>query len=100
MEAAALGKPVVATEVRGTKETVIDGETGILVPVRNPERLAEAIEEILHSPERAARMGAAARRRAEERFDERAFFVKTDQFYRRLLHEKAPNVFLDELKAV
>jgi glycosyltransferase involved in cell wall biosynthesis len=100
MEAAALGKPVVATEVRGTRETVIDGETGVLVPVRNPERLAQAIEEILCSPERAQQMGNAARRRAEERFDERAFFVKTDQFYRHLLHNKAPSVSLDELKAI
>jgi glycosyltransferase involved in cell wall biosynthesis len=89
MEAAALGKVAVATDVCGIREAVVHGETGCLVPIRDPKRLAEAIEVLLSSPKIVSRMGLAARRRAENRFDERLYFEKTDEFYRHLLGTKA-----------
>jgi len=88
MEAAAMGKPVIATNVRGTREVVVDGVTGRLVPVKDPEALANAIVKVLADPARAAEMGQAARRRAEVRFDERDYFRRTDEEYRRLIETK------------
>lgn len=69
LEAMAAGVPVVATSVGGTPEAVVDGETGLLVPSRDVDALAGAIDALLSDPERAQRLGAAGRRRARERFD-------------------------------
>ncbi len=71
LEAMATGLPVVATDIRGCREEVVDGETGILVPPRDHYSLGEAVLRILADGEAAARMGEAARRRVVERFDER-----------------------------
>ena len=68
LEAMAHGRPVVATPVGGTPELVADGETGLLVPPRDPQRLADALRELLSDPERARRMGDAGRRRVASRF--------------------------------
>jgi glycosyltransferase involved in cell wall biosynthesis len=71
LEAMASGIPVVASDIRGCREEVEEGLTGLLVPPRDHERLAEAISLLLDSSERARRMGKAARERVAERFDER-----------------------------
>lgn len=70
VEAMAAGLPVVAFDVDGVSETVVDGETGRLVPQGNDTRLAEALEGMLGEPARAARMGEAGRRRVESTFTE------------------------------
>lgn len=67
-EAMASGVPVVATHVGGADELVIEGETGLLVPPKHPEALADAIERLLVDPAARARMGEAGRRRAEQEF--------------------------------
>jgi glycosyltransferase involved in cell wall biosynthesis len=97
MESAALGKPVVASRVRGNVEAVEDGVTGLLVPVRDGPALAEAILALLRDPSRAAEMGKRARQRALTHFDERQFFWRTDREYRRLMHSRLeldPGAFL------
>lgn len=71
MEAAACGVPVVATAVGGVPELVLDGVTGLLTQPGDSLGLAVALERLLRDPETAARMGAAARRRAEEHFSVR-----------------------------
>jgi glycosyltransferase involved in cell wall biosynthesis len=71
LEAMATGIPVVATDIRGCREEVVDGATGILVPVRDPEAVAVAVTGLLGDTRRAASLGAAARSRVIERFDER-----------------------------
>jgi ribosomal protein S18 acetylase RimI-like enzyme len=71
IEAAACGVPLVLTDIRGCREVVRDGVEGFLVPVRRPDRLAAAIERLLGDGDLRTRMGNAARRRAEDRFDER-----------------------------
>lgn len=68
LEAMAAGKPLVATDIPGCREAVIDGETGFLVPPRNPAKLAEAIKTLIDSPQLRKDFGAAARLRAEQNF--------------------------------
>lgn len=68
IEAMALERPLVATDVAAAPEQVDTGETGILVPARDPRALAEAIATVLADPVSAAAMGRAARRRVVDRF--------------------------------
>jgi glycosyltransferase involved in cell wall biosynthesis len=68
MEAAAAGRPVVATRVGGVPEVVEDGRTGLLVPVRDPPALARALASVLVDRVRADALGDAARALARERF--------------------------------
>jgi D-inositol-3-phosphate glycosyltransferase len=63
LEAMACGVPVVASAVGGMLDTVVDGGTGVLVPPRRPGRVAAALDDLLASPERRARMGTAGVRR-------------------------------------
>lgn len=81
MEASATGIPVVVTDVRGCRDTVVDGETGILVPPRDPSALASAILRLLADDGLRERMGAAARRLAEDRFDQRVVFKRIADAY-------------------
>ncbi len=84
MEAAAMGLPIVATDIRGCREVVVDGHNGLLVPVADPEALAEAIRRIGEDPDLAARMGKAGRERAERCFDERRVVDVVLSVYREL----------------
>lgn len=68
LEAMACGVPVVATAVGGMLDTVVDGETGLHVPPRQPGALVHALGGLLADPARRRRMGAAARQRAEQRY--------------------------------
>lgn len=61
MEAAACGRPLIATDVPGCREIVLNDQTGLLVPVENPSALAQAIIRLTDSPELRARYGEAAR---------------------------------------
>jgi glycosyltransferase involved in cell wall biosynthesis len=69
LEAMALERPVVASDVGGVAEQVVDGETGHLVPAGDPEPVRRALVALAADPERAREMGAAGRRRQRERFD-------------------------------
>jgi len=68
IEAAACGRAVVTTDVPGCRDAIDPGQTGLLVPVRDAEALAEAIETLLRQPERRLAMGRKARSYAEENF--------------------------------
>jgi L-malate glycosyltransferase len=72
LEAMAQRRPVVATPVGGTPEVVADGETGFLVPARDPATLARALRRLLDDPALRWRMGEAGRRRVEDRFSAEA----------------------------
>ena len=88
LEAMASAKPVVATNIRGCREEVVDGITGRLVPVKNEKALAGAIKEILLDKELADRMGAAGRKRVEKKFDENMVLERELSIYYRLINEK------------
>jgi glycosyltransferase involved in cell wall biosynthesis len=84
LEASAMARPIVATRVRGCREAVAAGETGLLVPPSAPRRLREALESLLPDAARRLSLGAAARRRAARLFDERAVFERIDLAYNEL----------------
>lgn len=65
IEAMACGVPLVASAVGGLAESVVDGETGLLVPTRRPDLIASAVASLLADEPRRAAMGAAGARRAE-----------------------------------
>jgi len=71
MEAMAMQLPVVSTRTAGIPEMVVDGQTGLLVPERNPAALATAVRALLSDPARARQMAIAGRSYAERRFDRR-----------------------------
>jgi glycosyltransferase involved in cell wall biosynthesis len=81
LEAAACGRPMVATDVPGCREIVRPGETGLLVPFDDAPALADAIEQIAASPDLRAHYGAAARRLAVERFSADAIGRQTVDLY-------------------
>ena len=68
VEAQALGKPVIGTDIGGIPETFRDGVTGVLIPPQNPEILAKAIEELLSDRASMKRMGAEASKFVNEKF--------------------------------
>jgi glycosyltransferase involved in cell wall biosynthesis len=84
VEAAAASLPTVATRHSGIPEAVLDGQTGILVAERDAEALAARIGHLLDSSELRGRMGAAARRLAEVKFDLRRQTVRLEDLYDRL----------------
>jgi glycosyltransferase involved in cell wall biosynthesis len=69
LEAMSMGRPVITTAVPGCRETVIQGQNGLLVPVSDAAALADAMCFFIEQPEQAAEMGVASRRLAEARFD-------------------------------
>lgn len=89
LAAMGMGKAVVATATGGTLETVIDGETGILVPPDDSDRMAFAIIELLKDSEKRNRIGQAGRARQESFFSISAYADKIQDFYRNILAEKS-----------
>ena len=88
IEAMAAGLPVVATNIRGCREEVEDGLTGLLTPVRDAPALAEAMRRILSDEGLRRQMGEAGLRRARERFDENEVIERQTRVLRTLFLEK------------
>jgi glycosyltransferase involved in cell wall biosynthesis len=84
MEAAACGVPVIATDIRGCRQAVDDGVTGLLVPLHDVDALARAIGTLADDAPRRSMMGENARRKAEEEFDDRRIIEHTLSAYERL----------------
>jgi glycosyltransferase involved in cell wall biosynthesis len=84
LEAAAAGKPIVATVVGGTAEILRDGRNGVLVAPDNPDALAAALLGLVRDPRRQERLGRAARDRARE-FSPRALAEQTAELHASLL---------------
>ncbi len=88
LEAMAMELPVVATRIRGSREEVEDGVTGILIEVGDVDGLATSLIELLQNPEKRAVMGQNGRRAAVHRFDENLVIQSQIDTIRRLLAEK------------
>jgi glycosyltransferase involved in cell wall biosynthesis len=84
LEAAMMGRPVVATAVGGLPHVVQDGATGLLVDAGDGQGFVRAIETLIDDVDTARRLGAAARQRALERFDWGQYVLAYDRLYRRL----------------
>lgn len=82
LEAAACGIPVITTDVPGCRETVVDGETGFLVPPQDAVALSEALSKLLSDPSMRKRMGRQGRELVEEKFDKRVITEKYLDVYR------------------
>lgn len=85
LEAMAAGKAIVATDVGGIPEAVLDGETGILVPPGNPKRLAEGMLSLLRDPAKGQALGEAGRKRVQEHFSVQAMVRETEEMYTEIL---------------
>ena len=85
LEAMERARPVIAAAIGGLGDIVRHGETGLLVPPAEIEPLRRAIVDLALDPERAAEMGAAGRRRAEEHFKEARSIDRTELLYRAYL---------------
>jgi starch synthase len=86
LEAMACGTAVVGSRTGGIPEVVADGETGLLVPVGEPEPLADALNVLLRDPDRAEAMGQAGRKRAVSEFAWPAIAAQTADLYAELTH--------------
>lgn len=79
-EALAAERPVVATDVGGTREAVRDGETGLLVPPNDPDALAEALRSLLANPATARQLGVAGREHVQRAFSVDAYVDHYEAF--------------------
>lgn len=84
LEAMSMGLPVVATDIRGCREAVVHGKTGLIVPPQDSDKLAEALSTLLSNSALRKAYGQAGRQRAESEFDERLVFDRLQTAYRDL----------------
>lgn len=87
-EALAMAKPVVVTDVGGNRELVLDRETGLLVPPRDPEALAQGMLALMRAPAQAAAWGRAGRRLVEQCFSHEVKAERVERLYLDILHRK------------
>lgn len=90
MEAGAASLPVVATDVGGTAEIVVNGETGYVVPAGDADALAQRLIDVLQNPVRAAQMGEKARERVTRLFSLQQQAQRTIALYEGLLRTSQP----------
>ena len=89
IEAMMMQKPVIATDIRGSREEVEQNVTGLLVPVKNSRKLAAAVSRIYSNPDWAAQLGHAGRKKALKHYDESKVISKQI--------EKISQLFTEEL---
>lgn len=88
MQAAACGLPAVATPIGAIREAVVDGETGMLVPPRDPRALAAALERLMTDAELRTRMGRAAHHYARANFGVERMLDAMEAVFRRVAEER------------
>ncbi|MDP1574643.1 MAG: glycosyltransferase family 4 protein [Coxiellaceae bacterium] len=85
IETAMRGRPIIASRVGGLPEMVVDGETGLLVAPKNPQALAEAIDQLLSDPKKMHEMGVNAKKRARQFFTAEKMTEQYVSLYQALL---------------
>jgi len=96
IEAMMAGLPVVATRVGGVPELVEDGVTGLLVPPKDPDALAEALQKLIADPELRRRMGEAGREKALKEFTLDRMLRETEKVYEGVLENTGTENFTSE----
>ena len=82
LEAAAMGKPIITTDAAGCREVVDEEVSGLLVPVKDGKKLAQAMIRLIQNPEMRRTMGKAGRKKVEREFDERFVIKKVLSIYK------------------
>ncbi len=85
LEAMAMAKPIVATNIDGITEQITDGVNGILIPPKDPSALAKSVVRVLNDKELARTMGLAAREKVKQEFSVEKMVAKTEKIYLSLL---------------
>jgi len=88
LQAMATGIPTILTKINSFQETIVDGVSGKLIPIKNPIMLAEAIKEMINNPKMAKKMAELARKRVIENFSLQKTAANYEKFYNQLLNEK------------
>lgn len=96
IEAMSCAQPVVASNIRGSREEIVDGETGFLVPIKNPKELSKALNKLVKDKDLREKMGKASYQRAKNLFDESLVIKRQLHFFdnknhtidKRLCYEK------------
>jgi glycosyltransferase involved in cell wall biosynthesis len=88
VEAACMGTPAVATDIKGNREAIVAGETGLLVPPKDPVSAAAALAALLGSREATARMARAAAERGRRLYDTRDMTRRVEEIYLQILAHK------------
>jgi len=88
LEAMAEKRPVVASNIRGCREEIENGKNGILVPIKNPKKLAEAIVYLFNNPGKAKELGDSARIRVQRYFKESLIFDRIKEAHQELFKRK------------
>jgi D-inositol-3-phosphate glycosyltransferase len=90
LEAMACGKPVIGSRVGGIRYSVVDGETGILVPPKNPVAVAHAMHRLLAEPSWARALGANGKKRVQQFFTWQIVVQELMRLYERVVGEVEP----------
>ena len=92
LEAMAMAKPIVASDINGVREQIENGRTGILVPPGDPQALAEGIKQMLKDRTQAKNLGTEARKHLEEMFDIKQQVALHEEVYEELLKSRRTEV--------
>lgn len=87
IEYMAARRPVVATDIGGAREAIVEGKTGFIVPPEQPEMMAQCITRLLQNPQLAQEMGERGRARVETEFSCAAQLRRTELLYEQLLEQ-------------
>ncbi len=84
IEAMAMGLPIVATDIDGVRDTILDNVTGMLIPRNNPEKLALAVSELCRDKEKRLMLGNNGKKRFHEEFRSEKMIQRTEKYYEEL----------------
>lgn len=86
IEAGAMGLPAIVTDINGSREIIIEGENGIIIPPRNSEHLYKAMQQLMVSPKQTRQMANNARPMIESRFEQTFVRKCLKEYYKKILH--------------
>ena len=85
-ESLAAGVPTITTDIGGFPDIIQDGKTGFLVPVKRPDKIAEAVARVLGDKKEAQKIARCGQRLSKEKFDIQATAKKVLEIYHEILH--------------